>query len=508
MDMDKMKERSKVNPMDEKKSALIDEFSRLQLQIDELGIPVLIMIDGWESSGKGYVLNDLIKEANHRQCKVYEFEEPTDEERERPFLYRFWRAIPPKGGISVFDRSVYYHIMDDPDMEEDRLEQACRDIESFERQCSDDHMVILKFFLDITEKTQKERVKDHERDKFRRILVTDRDRYQVANHESAREHFTQILNRTNFEFSPWQVIDAEDLKEASMQILSITLREIQNAIDRFKDSGFVNKPLEKPFKTGENRIEAVNYDQSIDRDEYKVRLKELQEEMLSIGYELHMKKIPMILVFEGMDAGGKGGAIQRLASGIDPRIYEVIPIAKPTEEEYRYHYMWRFWNTFPKNGRFSIYDRSWYGRVLVERIEGFATREEWTRAYREIVETEQHLSNHQTIILKFLLVIDKDEQLKRFNDRVANPDKEHKITAEDWRNREKWPKYMTAMNDMIENTSTCFAPWVIVEGNDKRYARIKVLETVIDHAKKALRHHDEAMKKSKHKNKKEETKKG
>ena len=213
----------------------------------------------------------------------------------------------------------------------------------------------------------------------------------------------------------------------------------------------------------------------------------MQERIGFLHNELYRLRIPVVLGFEGWDAGGKGGAIKRLTSHLDPRGYLVHPTASPNDTERQYHYLWRFWKDMPKDGHITIFDRTWYGRVMVERIEGFCTKEEWKRAYREINEMEQHLVNAGAVVLKFWMQIDKDEQERRFRDRMNNPEKQWKITDEDWRNREKWDQYEVAVNEMLLRTSTSYAPWIIVEGNDKYYARVKVLETVIEAIEKKIK---------------------
>ena len=205
--------------------------------------------------------------------------------------------------------------------------------------------------------------------------------------------------------------------------------------------------------------------------------------MAILHSELDSRRIPVVLGFEGWDAGGKGGAIKRLTEAMDPRGYVVNPTAAPSAVEKNHHYLWRFW----KAGHVAIFDRTWYGRVMVERIEGFCTKEEWQRAYKEINDMEAHLAHSGAIVLKFWMHIDKDEQERRFKERMENPEKQWKITDEDWRNREKWDQYEEAVNEMVIRTSTSYAPWIIVEGNDKYYARIKVLESVVNAIERRLK---------------------
>ena len=227
-------------------------------------------------------------------------------------------------------------------------------------------------------------------------------------------------------------------------------------------------------------LNQVDLSLKISSEEYKERLKKVQKRLQDLQNQLYEKRIPVVIAFEGWDAAGKGGAIKRLTEPLDPRGYQVNPTSAPNDVEKEHHYLWRFWNTIPKGGHIAIYDRTWYGRVMVERIEGFCTVEEWSRAYAEINEMEEHLYDEGTIVLKFWLHIDKEEQEKRFKERMNNPEKQWKITDEDWRNREKWEQYEEAVNEMIVQTSTTYAPWIVVEANDKYFARIKVLETVAD----------------------------
>jgi polyphosphate kinase 2 (PPK2 family) len=219
---------------------------------------------------------------------------------------------------------------------------------------------------------------------------------------------------------------------------------------------------------------------SLSKEVYQKRLKELQSKMERLHAELYRKRIPVVIGFEGWDAGGKGGAIKRLTEKMDPRGFVVHPTASPNEIERNHHYLWRFWRVMPKAGHIAIFDRTWYGRVMVERVEQFCSRQEWQRAYKEINDMEKDLVHAGCIVLKFWMQIDKDEQKRRFTARQEDPRKTWKITDEDWRNREKWEQYETAVNEMLIRTSTEDAPWIVVEGNDKYYARIRVLECVVE----------------------------
>jgi AMP-polyphosphate phosphotransferase len=199
-----------------------------------------------------------------------------------------------------------------------------------------------------------------------------------------------------------------------------------------------------------------------------------------------MKRVAVVALFEGNDAAGKGGALRRVTSALDARLYDTIPVGAPSEEERAQPYLWRFWRRLPRLGRFAFFDRSWYGRVLVERVEGLAAAPDWVRAYAEINDFEQALARHGTVLVKYWLAISKDEQLRRFRERERVAFKRFKITPEDWRNRKKWDAYEQAVCDMVERTSTSIAPWMLVEANNKYYARIKVLKVLCEALEDAL----------------------
>lgn len=421
-----------------KRSELGDKLAKFERLINNLNIPVLIIVDGWESSGKGFVINDLIRELDPRLHKVSVFQNPTDEERERPFLWRFWKKTPRKGSMAVFDRSAYFNIMNDLEIDGKKLKKAIEDISSIEKELYDDNTIVIKFFLHQKEKTQKSRIEKLRDDKNRAFMVTAQDERQYSNYKSYLNHFDKILELSNFDYSPWNIVSTEDLKSASKKILGLTIDSIQDGIDRFIGQKNGGMRYIREYISEQRPLSQVDLSLSLSNEDYVEHLKELQQKAGDIAYELYTKKIPTVIVFEGMDASGKGGAIRRLTRLMDPRGYEVIPIAAPDETEKQHHYLWRFFNSIPKRGNMKIFDRSWYGRVMVERIENFATVSEWDRAYEEINNMERHLHNFGTLVIKFFIYIDSDEQLNRFQDREHKSDKVYKITEEDWRNREKW----------------------------------------------------------------------
>jgi polyphosphate kinase 2 (PPK2 family) len=233
-------------------------------------------------------------------------------------------------------------------------------------------------------------------------------------------------------------------------------------------------------------LDTVDLTKTTDRKKYRKDLIKYQVALHNLGYQVYVQQKPVIIVYEGWDAGGKGGNIKRVTERLDPRGYVVHAIAAPAGDDATRHYLYRFWRRLPETGQIAIFDRSWYGRVMVERVEGFCNEEEWKRAYREINHFERQLVDFGTIIFKFWIHISKDEQLRRFNTRSEDELKNWKLTEEDWRNRDKWDAYYEAVNDMLVKTSTVTAPWTVVEGNSKWFARIKVLTTLVDGLSKAL----------------------
>ena len=365
------------------------------------------------------------------------------------------------------------------------------DIENFEKQLTDDGTLLIKFFLTISEKEQEKR--------FDKLLSKEETSWRVSKADKDRnKHYEEyarmadeMLTRTDTEYAPWTIIEAHDERYAAVKILTTVVEAFEERYEKEQNP----QPRQIDGKFGQNDLKEsvlkkVDLTKKLDRETYEKKLEELQKKLTLLHSEIYAKRIPVVLAFEGWDAGGKGGAIKRLTRALDPRGYTVNPTSSPNDIERAHHYLWRFWTRMPKDGHIAIFDRTWYGRVMVERIEGFCTTQEWQRAFKEMNQMEQQLVNHGAIVIKFWMHIDKEEQERRFKERQENPDKQWKITDEDWRNREKWELYEQAVDEMMVRTSTVNAPWVIVEGNDKLYARIKVLETVVDALEKRLHHNE------------------
>ena len=470
-----------------------EKLGLLQRECKDAGIPVILVFEGMGAAGKGVQINRLIQALDPRGFDVYACDRPTEDEQMRPFLWRYWTKTPAKGRIAVFDRSWYRSVQVDRFdglTREDKLGDAYQDILSFEKQLCDDGTVIMKFFLYIDKDEQKKRFKKLEGSKETSWRVTEEDWNRNKDFDRYLKMNEEMLEKTDTDYAPWVIIEAVDKDYAALKIVSTVMDRLEYELEhrRQEDGKQAQRQESKTRERFKNGVlSGIDLSKSLTEEEYKTRLKKLQKRLAELHSELYRLRIPVVIGFEGWDAGGKGGAIKRLTSNLDPRGYRVNPTAAPNDIEKVHHYLWRFWNSVPKAGHIAIFDRTWYGRVMVERIEGFCSEAEWRRAYQEINEMESHMANAGAVVLKFWLHIDKDEQERRFKERQANPAKQWKITDEDWRNREKWDQYEEAVNEMLIRTSTTYAPWIVVEGNDKRYARVKVLQTVVDALEKKVK---------------------
>lgn len=481
--MDKQEYKEQINLLGAK-------ISVLQRELKSYGVPVIVVFEGFGGAGKGTQINRLIHTLDPRGYDVYSIDSETKEEALHPFLWRFWTKTPANGRIAVFDRSWYRRVLVDRydgKTSKNDISLAFEDISVFEKQLTDGGTMIIKLFLDISAHEQKNRFKKLLSKKATSWRVTDKDLDRNKHFEEYFDIADKMLTKTDYEFAPWNIIEAEDEKYATIKILSIIASafEERSNQEKLKKKAEVNGKFDKT-DFNNSVLNRIDLSKKLSKEEYSERLSELKKKLRILHSKLYAARIPVVLAFEGWDAGGKGGAIKRLTDALDPRGYTVNPTSSPNDIERSHHYLWRFWNRMPKDGHIAIFDRTWYGRVMVERIEGFCSTQEWQRAYKEMNQMEQQLVNHGAVVLKFWLHIDKDEQAKRFKDRQDNPEKNWKITDEDWRNRDKWDLYEKAVDEMLVRTSTSDAPWIIVEGNDKYYARIKVLEAVVEAIEKRI----------------------
>lgn len=461
---------------------------KLQMQIKECRLPVLVLFEGWGASGKGSTIGRVIKNIDPRFFKVATMSSPTEDELRRPFLYRYFKQIPEEGKFTFLDSGWMEQTCKDclDGLDEDDYAKRIDSIKRFERQLTDNGYLVLKFFMHIDQKEQTHRMKELLASHDTSWRVADFDAWQNEHYKKCRKIFDRYLTDTNLSTSPWYIIDALDKKWAELQVLETMVDNIEVAMQNSAHSAPLLQnifPLAKLPKLSEIELE----DKTIEDEEYKKELKTLQKKLGELHNKIYRKRIPVIITYEGWDAAGKGGNIKRITEALDPRGFEVHPIASPEPHEKSRHYLWRFWTRLPKDGHIAIFDRTWYGRVMVERLEGFCKENDWKRAYNEINEFEKELSDWGAVIIKFWVQIDKDTQLARFTDRQNNPEKQWKITDEDWRNREKWDAYEVAVDEMLAKTSTTNAPWHILESVDKKYARIKALKIVIHELEKALK---------------------
>lgn len=468
-------------------AAAREKLANQQMQVKDARLPVLVLVEGWGTSGKGFCIGQIIKNIDPRFFKVASMVEPNEEEKRKPFLYRHFARIPEAGKFMFLDSGWMDEVVNGclhHELAEQEYALRMESIQRFERQLTDNGYLVMKFFLHISKKEQDNRIRRLLESKDTKWRVGKNDEWQNHHYDKCMDVFDRYLKDTNMPSAPWYIIDAKAKKWAELQILETLTQGIEIALS---NRSMAVPLLQNVFPLVQMPLlSEVPLDQSIGEEAYKTELKQLQQRLGELHNRLYRKKVPVIIAYEGWDAAGKGGNIKRITGALDPRGYEVHPIASPEPHEKARHYLWRFWTRLPKTGHIALFDRTWYGRVMVERLEGFCSENDWMRAYNEINEFEKELHDWGAVILKFWVQIDKDTQLKRFTDRENTPEKRWKITDEDWRNREKWDQYEVAVNEMIQKTSTAFAPWHILPSVDKKFARIEALKIVVEELEKVL----------------------
>ena len=540
---------------------LINKLVVLQQEAKRQELGVVVLFEGWKGAGKGSRISDLLYHLDARDTSVYVTEDFEGEEAENvlneefgatgyfPVMQQFWKALGQRGSMTFYDRGWYsvaaQHVINmlpkkgklskkERAAVEAHTARMLPSIEDFETQLRNDGYLVIKFFLHISEQTQRERLVGLYSNPATKWRVTQSDLEQLEHYSQSYRVYDEMLKRSNFKAAPWILLDASDHRRVNLSVAQTLVTALERELSRPKNSA----ALEAEAKAKENsaaavagsvagderertdeenqllRLQAeheavamsahaptmtrfipsahipsldeVDHSLALTHDEYKLQLKAEQERLRRIELEMYIRRVPMMIMYEGWDAAGKGGSIKRVAQALDARSYTIFPSPAPTKPELLHPHLWRYWTRLPKAGHVGIYDRSWYGRVLVERVEGFASTDQWSRAYEEINEFERDMVDWGAILLKFWVDISPETQLQRFEARENNPAKSWKITAEDWRNRDKYPQYRAAVDDMFRLTSTHNAPWIILESDDKYYARVKALRIINEAIEKRL----------------------
>jgi polyphosphate kinase 2 (PPK2 family) len=510
---------------------LRSELLSAQFALKERDFPVIVIVSGADGAGKGEMVHHLNDWLDPREVITHAFWDNSSDDLHHPEYWRFWRAMPGKGRIGILFGSWYSAPIIDRVMKESKrpaFEASLARIARFERMLTDSGAVLVKLWLHLSKPAQKARLKELEEDGR---LGPD-DWAHFKKYKRFRDVSDAALEQTHTRHAPWHVIEATDRRYREITAAEILLGAIEermvgeakaaktrarkrakvaaheeaaptgtkgakgsngaqgrakaNAASAANAPSATNAAGTGAADTFDGALDSVNLKQRLPKARYESQLKDLQERLSRLAWAAREAKVATVLAFEGWDAAGKGSAIRRVTQAMDPRLYRVARIAAPTEEERAQHYLWRFWRRVPRDGAVGIFDRSWYGRVLVERVEGFARPEEWQRAYDEINEFERQLTDHGTVVLKFWIHISEKEQLKRFKERETVPWKQYKITPDDWRNRNKIPEYRAAVEEMVARCDPPASPWTLVAGNDKRFARVQILRTIVERLEGAL----------------------
>jgi polyphosphate:AMP phosphotransferase len=464
---------------------------RMQVELQASPFSVILVVTGVDAAGKGDVVNVLNGWLDPRGVETIAFHQPTDEERDRPPMWRYWRSLPSRGRMAIYAGGWHSEAMR-PDSREagdpEEFEAAMRRIARFEEELTHDGTLIVKVWLHLDKAAQRARLQDLESDPRTAWRATAEDWEGHRNYDRLHRLAERMRRATDLPGARWQVVDAEDTRVRNLAVVDLVLsrfRAHRRAWRRRTSSHRVRTTV--PLRpSGLRRLLALPLDQRLSESDYEAKRDRWLGRLNRAVRVANRSRRSIVWVFEGWDAAGKGGAIRRLTDAIDARDCRVIPVAKPTDEEKAHHYLWRFWRHIPRAGMVTIFDRSWHGRVLVERLEGFAAEAEWRRAYREINEFERELVESGVIVLKFWLHVSKPEQLRRFREREQIQYKRHKINAEDWRNRRKWHDYEIAVGDMLALTDSREAPWNLVPAENKRYARLDIIKTSCRRIESAL----------------------
>lgn len=456
---------------------------------------VVVLLSGVAAGGRGETAKRLAEWMDPRHLRVHAFGPRTPEELARPLPWRYWQALPARGRITVFMNAWYAEMLRarvSGRLDAAGLDALLHTTREYERMLAHENVLLLKFWIHLSKEAQQARLA--EPDRKRRALwgASDGAWNRGRRYSKSHELWEHTLRATSTGEAPWYVIEGADARYRDLTVGGILLDTLKRATQAPQGAEDAGEGAARPVAPAPRAIDNVklvrdlDLRQTTDSETYERELPRLQNRLAELLQRKRFKRRSLVLVFEGTDAAGKGGAIRRITGALDPRQYQVVPVASPSDEELAHPYLWRFWRQVPRQGGVTIFDRSWYGRVLVERVEGYCSEYDWLRAYSEINDFEQDLVEAGAVVCKFWLQISKAEQLARFRAREKIAFKRFKITEDDWRNRKRWPDYERAVADMVDRTSTELAPWTLVEAEHKRFARLKILRKVVDRLDEAL----------------------
>ena len=453
--------------------------------------PVIIVVSGVQGAGRHETANQLNAWLDPRHVHVRAFGDPTPEEAMHPPPWRYWNALPAAGTIGVMMPGWYHEPRDGRaagTLGDTAYDDALQRIRLHETMLCASGVVLLKFWMHLSRPALKERLADSSDGPAGAWRVTAEDRRTLKHYRRWRDDWEHLLRVTSSAAAPWYLIEGVDRHYRELTVGTLLLDAMQRVLTG--EPAKLAAPAEPaPIPAALGNVEVIrslDLRKRLAKSAYDDEVRHWQSTLARLTSHKRFTRHALVLAFEGADAAGKGGAIRRVTGALDARQYETVPIAAPSDEERAHPYLWRFWRRVPRRGRVTIFDRTWYGRVLVERVEKLSPPADWLRAYDEINQFEEELTAAGVVVCKFWLQISRDEQLKRFKARERTPFKRFKITPDDWRNRKRWGDYQQAAADMVERTSTDVASWTLVEAEDKRYARVKVLRTICERLEHAL----------------------
>jgi polyphosphate kinase 2 (PPK2 family) len=432
---------------------------KIQFELAGRPYPVIVIVSGVEGAGKGTVVHRFNKWMDARRIDTHAFWDSSDEEKARPFYWRFWRAMPEKGRIGVFFGSWYTKPIVDAALghiDDERLDKELQRIAELERLLSDDGALIVKLWFHISSEAQQRQLARDVGIKRQNLRIPEAQAAFAERYDSFARVSERAIRKTDTRHAPWHLIEAEDPNYRDLTAGETLLHALREHLQKMPAGGPPEQPVHLLEAGQPTILDSIPTDAKLSSGRYKRELRKYQGKLQDLAWKAREQKISCVAVFEGWDAAGKGSAIRRITEAIDPRLYQLVQFAAPTDEERAQHYLWRFWRKLARAGR-----------ATINRF-------------------EEQLAAHGSVVMKFWIHISKDEQLARFKLREQTPHKQYKITGEDWRNREKWGDYELAVHDMVTHTSTSHAPWTLVAGNDKHYARVQILKTYCKRLEEAL----------------------